>query len=56
MICAHVNDTDEKAQESGKAFLWRMGHPLKGPREYWSPRGISPPPAPQPTRCAVTGL
>ena len=39
MICAHVNDTDEKAQESGKAFMWRMGHPLKGPREYWSPPG-----------------
>ena len=39
MICAHVNDTDEKAQESGKAFLWRMGHPLKGPKEYWSPPG-----------------
>ena len=39
MICAHVNDTDEKAQESGKAFLWRMGHPLKGPKEYWAPPG-----------------
>ena len=39
MICAHVNDTDEKAQESGKAFMWRMGHPLKGPREYWAPPG-----------------
>ena len=39
MICAHVNDTDEKAQESGKAFMWRMGHPLKGPQEYWSPPG-----------------
>jgi alkanesulfonate monooxygenase SsuD/methylene tetrahydromethanopterin reductase-like flavin-dependent oxidoreductase (luciferase family) len=39
MICCHVNDTEEKAQESGKAFLWRMNHPLKGPREYWSPPG-----------------
>ena len=39
MICAHVNDTDEKAQESGKAFLWRMRGPLKGPREYWAPPG-----------------
>ncbi len=39
MICAHVNDTDEKAQEAGKAFMWRMGHPLKGPREYWAPPG-----------------
>ena len=39
MICAHVNETDEKAQESGKAFMWRMGHPLKGPKEYWAPPG-----------------
>ena len=39
MICAHVNDTDEKAQEAGKAFLWRMRGPLKGPREYWAPPG-----------------
>ena len=39
MICAHVNDTDEKAQEAGKAFMWRMGHPLKGPKEYWAPPG-----------------
>lgn len=39
MICAHVNETDEKAQESGKAFMWRMGNPLKGPKEYWAPPG-----------------
>ena len=39
MVCAHVNDTDEKAQEAGKAFMWRMGHPLKGPKEYWAPPG-----------------
>ena len=39
MICAHVNDSDEKAQETGKAFMWRMGHPLKGPKEYWAPPG-----------------
>ena len=39
MICCHVNDTDEKAQESGKAFMWRMGHPLRGPKEYWAPPG-----------------
>ena len=41
MICCHVNDTDEKAQESGKAFLWRMNYPLRGPREYWSPPGYT---------------
>ena len=39
MICSFVADTDEKAQEEGKHFLWRMGHPLRGPREYWSPPG-----------------
>ena len=39
MVCCHVNDTDEKAQEEGKHFMWRMGHPLRGPREYWSPPG-----------------
>jgi alkanesulfonate monooxygenase SsuD/methylene tetrahydromethanopterin reductase-like flavin-dependent oxidoreductase (luciferase family) len=39
MICCHVNDTDEKAQEEGRHFLWRMGHPLRGPQEYWAPAG-----------------
>ena len=39
MICCHVNDTEEKAQEAGKAFLWRMGHPLRSPREYFAPPG-----------------
>ena len=39
MICCHVNDTDEKAQEEAKHFMWRMGHPLRGPREYWAPPG-----------------
>jgi len=39
MICCHVNETEEKAQEAGKAFMWRMNYPLRGPREYWSPPG-----------------
>ena len=39
MICCHINDTEEKAQEAGKASLWRMNYPLRGPREYWSPPG-----------------
>jgi alkanesulfonate monooxygenase SsuD/methylene tetrahydromethanopterin reductase-like flavin-dependent oxidoreductase (luciferase family) len=39
MICCHVNDTDAKAQEEGRHFLWRMGHPLRGPQEYWAPPG-----------------
>ena len=41
MICCHVNDTDAKAQEAGRAFLWRMNYPLRGPREYWSPPGYA---------------
>jgi alkanesulfonate monooxygenase SsuD/methylene tetrahydromethanopterin reductase-like flavin-dependent oxidoreductase (luciferase family) len=41
MVCCHVNDTEEKAQEAGKAFLWRMNHPLRGPKEYWSPPGYA---------------
>ena len=39
MTCAHVNDTDEIAQEEARNFMWRFGYPLKGPREYWSPPG-----------------
>ncbi len=39
MICCHVNDTDEKAYEEGKHFLWRMRRPLEGPREYFMPPG-----------------
>ena len=39
MICCHVNDTDDKAQEKGRHFLWRMGHPLRGPQAYFSPPG-----------------
>ena len=41
MVCCHVNETEEKAQEAGKAFLWRMNYPLRGPREYWSPPGYA---------------
>ena len=41
MVCCHVNETEEKAQEAGKAFLWRMNYPLRGPREYWSPPGYT---------------
>jgi alkanesulfonate monooxygenase SsuD/methylene tetrahydromethanopterin reductase-like flavin-dependent oxidoreductase (luciferase family) len=41
MICSHVNETEAKAQEAGKAFLWRMNYPLRGPREYWSPPGYT---------------
>ena len=39
LVAERPGKTDEKAQESGKAFMWRMGHPLKGPKEYWAPPG-----------------
>ena len=41
MVCCHVADTDEQAQESGKHFLWRLGHPLRAPREYMAPPGYN---------------
>ncbi len=39
MVCCVCADTDEKAQEIGKHYMWRMGHPLRGPVEYWAPPG-----------------
>lgn len=39
MVCCVCADTDEKAQEVGKHYMWRMGHPLRGPMEYWAPPG-----------------
>jgi alkanesulfonate monooxygenase SsuD/methylene tetrahydromethanopterin reductase-like flavin-dependent oxidoreductase (luciferase family) len=39
MVCCVCADTDAKAQEIGKHYLWRMGHPLRGPVEYWAPPG-----------------
>jgi alkanesulfonate monooxygenase SsuD/methylene tetrahydromethanopterin reductase-like flavin-dependent oxidoreductase (luciferase family) len=39
MVCCVCADTDAKAQEIGKHYLWRMGHPLRGPGEYWAPPG-----------------
>jgi alkanesulfonate monooxygenase SsuD/methylene tetrahydromethanopterin reductase-like flavin-dependent oxidoreductase (luciferase family) len=39
MVCCVCADTDEKAQAVGKHYLWRMGHPLRGPGEYWAPPG-----------------
>ncbi len=39
MVCCVCADSDEKAQEIGKHYLWRMGHPLRGPAEYWAPPG-----------------
>ena len=39
MVCCVCADTDEEAQEIGKHYMWRMGHPLRGPMEYWAPPG-----------------
>ncbi len=42
MVNCFVADTEEKAQETGKEFIWRMRRPVAGPREYWSPPGYVP--------------
>ncbi len=41
MVCCVCADTDEAAQEIGKHYMWRMGHPLRGPVEYWAPPGYT---------------
>ena len=38
-IRALVADTDEKAQELGRAFMWTMDHRQRGPREHNDPPG-----------------
>ena len=37
---ALVADTDEKAQEIGRHFLWTQDHRMKGPREHNDPPGF----------------
>ncbi len=36
---ALVADTDERAQELGRNFLWTQGHRMRGPREHNDPPG-----------------
>jgi alkanesulfonate monooxygenase SsuD/methylene tetrahydromethanopterin reductase-like flavin-dependent oxidoreductase (luciferase family) len=36
-----VADTDEKAQEIGRAFMWTLGNRMRGPREHNDPPGYS---------------
>ncbi len=36
---AVVADTDEKAQEIGRRFLWTQDHRMRGPREHNDPPG-----------------
>jgi len=39
LLCCYVADTQEKADEQAKHFLWRMGATTRGPREYMNPVG-----------------
>ena len=39
LLRALVADTDEKAQEIGREFMWTMDHRNKGPREHNDPPG-----------------
>ena len=37
---AFVADTDEKAQEIGRNFMWTLSHRMRGPREHSDPPGF----------------
>jgi alkanesulfonate monooxygenase SsuD/methylene tetrahydromethanopterin reductase-like flavin-dependent oxidoreductase (luciferase family) len=39
LLCCYVADSEAKAQEEAKHFIWRMGETLRGPREYFAPPG-----------------
>ena len=39
LLCCYVAETQEKADEQAKHFLWRMGPTTRGPREYMNPVG-----------------
>lgn len=39
LICCVVADSNAKAQEEAKHFIWRMGETTRGPREYFAPVG-----------------
>ncbi len=47
MVCCHVNETGEKAPGAGKAFLWRMNHPLRGRGNTGLPPATRHGPAPR---------
>jgi alkanesulfonate monooxygenase SsuD/methylene tetrahydromethanopterin reductase-like flavin-dependent oxidoreductase (luciferase family) len=40
LICAVTADTEQKALEAGRHFVWRMGPTLRGPVEYFAPVGM----------------
>ena len=39
LLRCFVADTDEKAQELGREFMWTIGHRQRGPREHNDPPG-----------------
>jgi alkanesulfonate monooxygenase SsuD/methylene tetrahydromethanopterin reductase-like flavin-dependent oxidoreductase (luciferase family) len=39
LICCYVAETQEKADEQARHFIWRMGTTTRGPREYMNPVG-----------------
>jgi alkanesulfonate monooxygenase SsuD/methylene tetrahydromethanopterin reductase-like flavin-dependent oxidoreductase (luciferase family) len=40
LLCAVTADTEAKAIEAGRHFVWRMGPTLRGPVEYFAPVGM----------------
>ncbi|MCH8989055.1 MAG: LLM class flavin-dependent oxidoreductase [Chloroflexi bacterium] len=39
LLCCYVAETQEKADEQARHFIWRMGATTRGPREYMNPVG-----------------
>lgn len=39
LLCCYVADTQAKAEEEARHFIWRMGPTLRGPAEYFAPVG-----------------
>ncbi len=39
LLCCYVAETQEKADEQARHFIWRMGTTTRGPREYMNPVG-----------------
>ena len=37
LLCCYVAETQEKADEEARHFIWRMGTTTRGPREYMNP-------------------
>ena len=39
LLCCYVAETQEKAEEEAKHFIWHMGETTRAPREYMNPIG-----------------